>query len=197
MKIVIATRNPGKVREIRSILAGSPYELIGAEGFSDWVPPSEDADDYLTNALTKARSLAEMAGIPAVADDSGIEADALGGAPGVRSARYAGEIASDAENLGKLLVELRDVPDLDRRGRFRCVAVCATPAGESVSAEATVEGFIIREPRGSGGFGYDPVFLPDGFDRTTAELDAEEKDRISHRGKAFRALEEKMTRFLA
>jgi XTP/dITP diphosphohydrolase len=194
-KIAIATGNPGKVREITAILAHTGWELIGAEAFPEWEPPPEDADEYLPNALTKARSLAKVAGIPAIADDSGIEADALGGAPGPRSARYAGEDATDDENLQKLLDALEGARD--RRGRFRCVAVCVTPDGAEASAEATVEGVILAERRGSNGFGYDPIFLPDGYAVTSAELPPDEKDAISHRGKAFRALASKMEPLLA
>jgi len=186
--LALATANPGKLREIRQILAGTGYEIVPASQFPTWVAPPEDADTYLPNALEKARSLAGVAGMPALGDDSGIEADALDGAPGARSARYAGDGATDEENLRALLGALRDVPDDARRGRFRCVAVCATPDGRSVWAEGTVEGTIIREPRGSGGFGYDPIFMPDGHERTTAEMSPHEKDAISHRGKAFRAL---------
>jgi XTP/dITP diphosphohydrolase len=186
--LAVATANEGKLREIRQILAGTGYELVAASRFPAWVPPPEDADTYLPNALEKALSLARVAGMPALGDDSGIEVDALGGAPGARSARYAGDGATDEQNLRALLEALRDVPDAARRGRFRCVAVCATPAGRSVWAEATVEGTIIHEPRGDAGFGYDPIFLPDGYERTTAEMSPGEKDAISHRGKAFRAL---------
>lgn len=194
MKIVIATTNPGKVREIRAIFADTSFELLDASSFELWAPPAEDSELYAENALAKARTLAGVSGLPAIADDSGIEADALDGAPGVRSARFAGLDATDEDNLRKLLHELNGVPN--RRGRFRCVAVCATPDGRSVIEEATVEGRIISEPRGSNGFGYDPIFVPDGETRTTAEMPSDEKDLLSHRGKAFRGLIPRMRRLL-
>jgi XTP/dITP diphosphohydrolase len=184
--VALATKNPGKVREIASILADAPIELAGPD--PAWVPPPEDAVTYRDNALTKARSLLSFSGLASLADDSGIEVDALDGAPGPRSARYAGEGASDEENLHKLLEVVRKTPARARGARYRCVAVLVTPSGEEQVAEATVEGTLITEPRGSGGFGYDPIFVPVGDERTMAELSAEEKDAISHRGKAFRAL---------
>ncbi|MCA1834698.1 MAG: RdgB/HAM1 family non-canonical purine NTP pyrophosphatase [Actinomycetota bacterium] len=194
--VAIATANPGKLKEIRAIFTDSLFELIDASAFPGWVPPPEDSELYLQNAIAKAQSLAVLAGMPAIADDSGIEADALGGRPGVRSARYAGPDASDEENRSLLLDSLEHVPDAERTGRFRCVAVCVTPSGGHAVEEATVEGRIIRTPRGRMGFGYDPIFVPDGFDRTTAEMEPSEKDAISHRGKAFRALLPAMRRLL-
>jgi XTP/dITP diphosphohydrolase len=194
IRVAIATANPGKVREIRAIFAGSSFELVDATAFPQWMQPPEDSELYVQNALAKATSLARASGLPAIADDSGIEADALGGRPGVRSARYAGPGASDDDNLRKLLRELEGAAD--RTGRFRCVAVCVTPDARTAIEEATVEGTIIGEPRGDGGFGYDPIFLPFGSDRTTAEMTPEDKDRISHRGRAFRALIPEMRRLL-
>lgn len=184
--VALATKNPGKVREIASILAGAPIELAAPD--PAWVPPPEDAATYRENALIKARALVDFSGMPALADDSGIEVDALDGGPGPRSARYAGEGASDEENLHKLIEVVRRTPEPARSARYRCVAVLVTPAGEEHVAEATVEGMLVTEPRGGGGFGYDPIFVPEGDGRTMAELTAEEKDAISHRGKAFRAL---------
>jgi XTP/dITP diphosphohydrolase len=184
--VALATKNTGKVREIASILAEAPIELAGPDPL--WVPPQEDADTYRENALIKARSLVSSFGGPCLADDSGIEVDALDGAPGPRSARYAGEGAGDEENLHKLLEVVRKTPVRARGARYRCVAVLVRPSGEEHVAEATVEGTLITEPRGSGGFGYDPIFVPEGDGRTMAELTSEEKDAISHRGKAFRAL---------
>lgn len=185
-RIALATKNPGKVREIASILAGAPIELTAPD--PAWTPPPEDAATYRENALIKARALVSFSGVPALADDSGIEVDALDGGPGARSARYAGEGASDEENLHKLIEVVRRTPVRARGARYRCVAVLVTAAGEEHVAEATVEGTLITEPRGGGGFGYDPIFVPEGDERTMAELSAEEKDSISHRGKAFRAL---------
>jgi XTP/dITP diphosphohydrolase len=133
-------------------------------------------------------AVAAATGVPALADDSGIEVDALGGAPGPRSARYAGEDATDEENLRTLIRALAGIPGSGRTARYRCVAASATPEGELHAAEGICEGTLIGKPRGSGGFGYDPIFVPEGWDRTMAELAPEEKDRISHRGRAFRAL---------
>ena len=186
VRVALATKNPGKVREIAAILADAPIELTGPE--PAWVPPPEDDPTYRGNALIKARSLASMSTTAVLADDSGIEVDALDGGPGPRSARYAGEGASDEENLHKLIEVVARTPERARGARYRCVAVLLTPSGEEHVAEATVEGMLITEPRGSGGFGYDPIFVPTGESRTMAELSAQEKDAISHRGKAFRAL---------
>ena len=186
LRVALATKNPGKVREIASVLGDAPIELVGPDPV--WVPPPEDDPSYRGNALIKARSLVSLFGGPVLADDSGIEVDALDGAPGPRSARYAGEGASDEENLHKLIEVVRRTPERARGARYRCVAVLVTPAGEEHVAEATVEGTLIAEPRGSGGFGYDPIFVPIGDGHTMAELSPEEKDAISHRGKAFRAL---------
>ena len=188
--VVLASRNPGKLAEIRTILAdaGVSIRVDPAEAFPEWEAPPEDAPDYEGNALLKARSLAAFAGIPALADDSGIEVDALGGGPGPRSARFAGNDATDEQNLLKLIDVVRAVPVEHRSARYRCVAVLVTLSGFETSAEGTVEGTLMTEPRGSGGFGYDPIFVPLGETRTMAELSPEEKDRISHRGKAFRGL---------
>jgi XTP/dITP diphosphohydrolase len=185
-RVALATKNPGKVREIAQILAEAPIELVAPD--PAWIPPPEDDPTYRGNALIKAHSLVALSSLPVLADDSGIEVDALDGAPGPRSARYAGEGASDEENLHKLIEVVRRTPERARGARYRCVAVLVTPAGGEHVAEATVEGTLITEPRGSGGFGYDPIFVPAGDRRTMAELTPEEKDAISHRGKAFRAL---------
>lgn len=186
IRIALATKNPGKVREIATILGSAPIDLVPPD--PSWVPPPEDADTYRENALTKARSLVAFMGMPALADDSGIEVDALGGGPGPRSARFAGEDATDEANLRKLIDVVAATPAGYRRARYRCVAVLMTPGGREEVAEEIVEGTLITEPRGTGGFGYDPIFVPDGDTRTMAELTPVEKDAISHRGKAFRAL---------
>jgi XTP/dITP diphosphohydrolase len=189
--LLLATANQGKLRELRTILHGLPVELVGLTEVGRGDPPEveETGDTFLANALLKARAYAAWSGLAAVADDSGIEVDALAGAPGVRSARYAGPGASDQANLDKLLAELTGVPPERRTARFRCVAALHDPAtGRETHAEAAWEGRILDAPRGSGGFGYDPVFLPDGWDRTSAEVDQPTKDAASHRGKAFRAL---------
>lgn len=185
-RIAIATRNAHKVGEIRAICADWPTEWV--DGDDRWPVVEENGRTYLENARLKARAVAEATGLPALADDSGIEVDALGGAPGPRSARYAGDGATDAENLSALLDAIRGVPTLGRGARFRCVVVLAMPDGEEYTAEGVCEGTLSTKPRGTGGFGYDPAFIPAGWDVTIAELPAGEKDRISHRGRALRAL---------
>jgi XTP/dITP diphosphohydrolase len=191
-RLVIATRNPGKVREILEICAGWPVEWVTYETAS-WPDVEETGEGYLENALLKARTAAEAVGTPALADDSGIEVDALGGGPGPRSARFAGEQASDEENLRLLIDRVRAVGEDRRSARYRCVAACAWPDGSDRWAEETCEGTLIGEPKGTGGFGYDPIFVPEGYDRTMAELSSEEKHRISHRGKVFRSLKRLVT----
>jgi XTP/dITP diphosphohydrolase len=189
-RLLLASANQGKLRELRTILEGLPVELVGLTeaGLGDPPEVEETGDTFLANALLKARAYAAWSGLAAVADDSGLEVDALGGAPGVRSARYAGEGAGDQANLDKLLAELSGVPPERRTARFRCAAVLHDPGRGTWDAEAAWEGRVLEAPRGSGGFGYDPVFLPDGWDRTSAEVDQATKDAASHRGKAFRAL---------
>jgi XTP/dITP diphosphohydrolase len=188
-RLAIASKNVHKLREIRAICAGWPVGWVTVEDHvGPWPEADEPHDTYLENALAKARSVAVALGVPAMADDSGLEVDALGGAPGPRSARYAGEGATDERNRRKLLVALKGVPGSAPTARFRCVAAVAWPDGRELWAEGTCEGTLVAEPRGAGGFGYDPIFVPTGRDRTMAELGPEEKDRISHRGRAFRAL---------
>ncbi|HEV3463431.1 MAG TPA: RdgB/HAM1 family non-canonical purine NTP pyrophosphatase [Actinomycetota bacterium] len=189
-RLLLASANQGKLHELRTILEGLPVELVGLAEAGLGEPPEveETGDTFLENALLKGRAYAAWSGMAAVADDSGLEVDALGGAPGVRSARYAGPGASDRANLDKLLAALEGVPPERRTARFRCAAVLVDPDGEEGHAEAAWEGRILDAPRGSGGFGYDPVFLPDGWDRTSAEVDQPTKDAASHRGRAFRAL---------
>jgi XTP/dITP diphosphohydrolase len=193
-RLAIATRNTHKLREIGRICADWPVEWLTVDTHDGpWPDVEEPHDTYLENALAKAREVAAALGVPAVADDSGIEVDALGGAPGPRSARYAGDGAGDGENLAALLRAVEDVPAGARTARYRCVAVMAWPGGAEVWAEETCEGALETAARGSGGFGYDPAFVPEGMDRTMAELGDDEKDRISHRGKAFRALRARLT----
>ena len=187
MRLVLATANPDKAREIQDLLAG--FELVPRPGGVGAVEETEDTLEG--NARLKAAAVAAVAGEPAVADDTGLEVDALGGRPGAYAARYAGEDATYADNVAKLLEELRGVGD--RRARFRTVAVVCWPDGREVVADGVVDGVIAGEPRGGSGFGYDPVFVPDGGDgRTYAELSLDEKQAISHRGRAFRALAEKL-----
>ena len=190
-RIAIASRNPGKIREIRSICADWPVGWITAdEHEGPWPNVEETGASYLENARLKARAVADSVGVPAVADDSGIEVDALGGTPGPRSARYAGEQATDEQNLRMLMRAVAGVPATGRTARYRCVALLAWPDGLDMWAEETCEGSLVSKPRGTGGFGYDPIFVPAGWEQTMAEVPPEEKDRISHRGRAFRALRE-------
>jgi XTP/dITP diphosphohydrolase len=188
-RLVLATANPGKAREILEICADWPVEWVTGQEAS--LPQVEETGSgYLENASIKASAAARALRIPAVADDSGIEVDALGGGPGPRSARHAGPAATDQENLSLLIERIRVVPEDLRTARYRCVAVCAWPGGDRVWAEGICSGRLILEQRGAGGFGYDPIFVPDGHDRTMAELDSKEKNAISHRGRAFRQLRE-------
>ncbi len=188
--LLVATGNPGKLRELRAVLAGLPVALVGlADARLGTLPEvAETGATFLANALLKAHAYAAWSGLATVADDSGLEVDALGGAPGVRSARYAGPYATDQANLDKLLAELAGVPPERRTARFRCAAALVDPHLGVWHAEAAWEGRLLDTPRGTGGFGYDPVFVPDGWARTSAEVDAEIKDAASHRGQAFRAL---------
>jgi XTP/dITP diphosphohydrolase len=191
MRLVLATKNPGKVKEILRICHDWPVEWVT---FADawWRDVGETGETYLDNALLKARSVVEELGLPAVADDSGIEVDALGGRPGPGSARLAGSGANDLDNLRLLIRLVSEVSPEERTARYRCIAACAWPDGRELWAEGVCEGRLELEPKGVGGFGYDPIFVPAGADghRTIAELPPEEKDRISHRGIAFRALRE-------
>jgi XTP/dITP diphosphohydrolase len=188
-RIAIASHNAHKLREIGRICAEWPVEWLTVENHEGpWPDVEETGSTYLENALLKARAGAAALGEPALADDSGIEVDALGGRPGPRSARFAGEDATDQQNLDELIRALKGVPGSGRTARYRCVAVLAFPDGRELHTEGISEGTLVGNPRGSGGFGYDPIFVPEGWDRTMAELADEEKDRISHRGRAFRAL---------
>jgi XTP/dITP diphosphohydrolase len=188
MRVVLASSNAGKLREFCELLASARFEISRQSDFGI-APPPETGDTFLDNALIKARNASRLAGLPAIADDSGIEVDALNGAPGVYSARFAGEGAGDQANLDKLLALLRDVPPEKRSARYRCVVVfVANPAdSQPLVGEGTWEGRIIDERRGSGGFGYDPSFVPAGETRTVAEMPAAEKHAQSHRGQALRA----------
>ena len=195
-RIALATHNPHKLRELARICAAWPTVWVTVDNRdpADFPDVDETGETYLDNASLKARAVASALGLPALADDSGIEVDALGGRPGPRSARFAGEHATDAENLRALIQGIRGVPAAGRSARYRCVAALATPDGEVVHAEAVCEGTLRTTPSGSGGFGYDPIFVPVGWDVTMAELTDEQKDRISHRGRAFRALLEILER---
>ncbi|HEX6326845.1 MAG TPA: RdgB/HAM1 family non-canonical purine NTP pyrophosphatase [Jiangellaceae bacterium] len=189
-RVVLATRNQHKVAEIQRILerAGAPVDLVPVSEFQGVDDVPETGLTFAENALLKAQAVAAATGLPAVADDSGISVDALNGMPGVFSARWSGRHGDDEANLRLLLAQLADVPDTRRGASFVCVAALARPDGREVVEEGRVIGRIIHEPRGTGGFGYDPIFVPDGESRTTAQLPPAEKDAISHRGRAFTAL---------
>ena len=187
MRIALASGNERKRAEIQAILAGLPVELVPMTELGV-ASPEETGDTFEANALIKARAVARATGLVALADDSGLEVDALGGAPGVRSARYAGEDATDAENNARLLEELASVGGRPWTARFVCVAALVTPDGDQRVVRGHMDGYITDEPRGAGGFGYDPLFVSAGERRTNAELPPEEKDARSHRGAAFRAL---------
>jgi len=185
--VVVATTNRGKVREIGALLAGLPVRVVAASEISSVAYPDE-RDDYEANAVAKARTVATALGELAVADDSGLEVDALAGRPGVRSARYGGPGLEDAGRVARLLAELGDDPSIARDARFVCWAALSDPSGRVTTAKGTCEGRILTSPRGAGGFGYDPIFAPTGSERALAEYTPAEKDAVSHRGAAFRAL---------
>lgn len=187
MRIVLATGNEKKRVELERILAGLDVELVAMTDLG--IEAAEETGDTFTaNALLKARAVVEACGEPAIADDSGLEVDALNGEPGVRSARYAGEDGDDEANNDKLMMELAGLPDEMRTARFVCVAALVTPDGHEWTVRGEMEGHVTDEARGEHGFGYDPYFVAEGHDRTNAELPPEEKDAISHRGKAFSAM---------
>jgi XTP/dITP diphosphohydrolase len=189
VRVVLASSNGGKLRELASLLAPLGFDLIAQNTLGVETPP-ETGETFADNALLKARYAAAATQLPALADDSGIEVDALGGRPGIYSARYAGEGASDQDNLRKMLGELRDIPAERRTARYQCVIAFVSSEADPnpLLASGTWEGSLINEPRGLGGFGYDPIFIPSGFDRSAAELDPTEKNSLSHRGQALRAL---------
>ncbi len=187
-RVVLATRNAKKLRELEEILAAAHLDIT-LEPLPDSAPDVvEDGLTFAQNAVKKARSAAEATGLPAVADDSGLCVDALNEMPGVLSARWAGSGKDDAANTALVLDQVRDVPDTHLGAHFACAMAIALPGGEDRVVEGRVDGSLVREPRGDGGFGYDPIFLPDGHDLTTAEMPAAEKHAISHRGQALRAL---------
>jgi len=188
-RLVLATLNQGKVVELRRILAPYPgIVLVGLDEAPPYEPGPETGATFEQNALAKAREAVQATGMPAVADDSGLAVDALNGMPGVLSARWAGRHGDDLANLELLLGQLRDVPDERRGAAFVCAAAYALPDGREGVVRGELRGTLVREPRGTNGFGYDPLLVPDGGTRTTAELSAADKDAISHRGQAFRAL---------
>lgn len=190
-RVVVATGNAGKMAEIRSALAFPEWEFVSVSDLGGWDAPAETGATFEDNARLKAEAARSRFGGAALADDSGLEVDALHGAPGVRSSRYAGEDATDAENNVRLLMALDDVPDAERTARFRCSMVFLDDDGTETLADGRCEGRIGTEAVGEGGFGYDPLFRPDATPgRTMAELDMDGKNAISHRGSALRALRE-------
>ncbi len=194
-RLLIATGNPGKWRELRALLEGLPFEVAGLAEYAV-ASPEETGATLRDNALLKARHARAASGLAVIADDSGLEVDALGGAPGVRSARYAGLGASDAQNNARLVAALAGVPPERRAARYRCVLVYlpADPAAAPLIAEGAWEGRIVDAPRGAAGFGYDPHFLVPDLGCTAAELDPARKNRVSHRGVAMRVLRERLER---
>lgn len=188
MKVVIASRNDGKIGEIKEIIKLPGIEFLSYRDFCSWPEIKETGNSFRENALLKARAIASYFRLPALADDSGLEVDVLEGKPGILSSRYAGEKASDEENNAKLLRELEGRPLEERTARYRCVAAFADPAGRTLITEGVCEGHIGFGVRGVGGFGYDPLFILSGYKKTMSELSAEEKNKISHRGQAFRGM---------
>ncbi len=193
-RVVLATRNAHKVVEVRRILdeARVDVDLVSLDAFPDVPDVAETGLTFEENALLKARAIAAATDLPAIADDSGLAVNVLGGMPGIFSARWAGRHGDDGGNLDLLLAQLADVDDSNRAAAFVCAAALVSPTGLEEVVRGELRGTIIREPRGSNGFGYDPVFVPDGEDRTTAQMSASEKDAISHRGVAFRALADRV-----
>jgi XTP/dITP diphosphohydrolase len=190
-QLLLATRNKGKIEEFRRILdaiAPGEIELVGLDSYPDLHDVEEDGKTFQENALKKAREMCIASGIPAIADDSGLCVDFLNGDPGIYSARWAGSHGNDSANTEKVLEQLKDVPDNQRGAHFTCVAALYLPDGRSHCEEAQFEGSILRAPVGDHGFGYDPIFQPDGYAISSAQMSAEEKDSISHRGKSLRAI---------
>lgn len=185
MKIVLATGNQGKIKELKAILSDLDVDVLSLQDFPEIEEIIEDGLTFKDNAVKKAKAVTEAVGLIAVADDSGLEVDCLAGAPGIYSARFAGEGKSDLENNLKLLSLLKDVPDEKRTARFRCVIAVSTPCGELHTAEGACEGIIGRELKGTKGFGYDPLFFLPEYNQTFAELDPGVKNKISHRGRAL------------
>jgi XTP/dITP diphosphohydrolase len=197
-RLVLATANQHKLLELKRILAAGHVDvtLASLAEFPGAPDVAETGATFAENALLKADAVADFTGLPAVADDSGLCVDALNGMPGVLSARWSGTHGDDAANLRLVLAQLADVPDARRGARFVCAAALVLPGGREHVSEGEVHGRLIREPRGFGGFGYDPIFVPDSATITTAEMDPADKDRISHRGKALRRLAPVIAAFL-
>ena len=192
--IVLATTNKGKTKEMKEILKGYPIEIKNLSDFGPIPEVIEDGDTFDDNAYKKASFTAKVLGFPALADDSGLCVDALDGAPGVYSARYAGENATDADNVAKLLEAMKD--EENRKAAFQCVISIAVPTGAALTYEGSCEGVLTREPAGDNGFGYDPLFFFPQFNKTFAQLSMEEKAEVSHRGKALKEVTQEMDKIL-
>ena len=190
VQLVLATRNAKKLAELDRLLAGAglDVEILGSAVFSDLPEIEETGSTFAENSLIKARAVAAHTGLIAIADDSGLCVDALNGQPGIYSARWAGQGATDESNVDLVLEQIREVEPARRTAHFACAAALVLPSGEEYVVHGQVNGVLLTQRRGVGGFGYDPIFLPDGFDITTAEMTSEQKDAISHRGQAMRAL---------
>jgi len=199
-KLVLATRNQGKITEFRRILdelAPGQIELIGVDQFPDLVDVDETGSTFEENSLLKSRYTCMATGLPAIADDSGLCVDFLNGDPGIFSARWAGNHGDDQANIEKLLQQLKDVPDTERTAHFKCVASLVMPDGREQVAEGRFEGHILHSPVGDNGFGYDPIFQPLGLSISSAQMSAEEKDLVSHRGKSLRSIAPHVIQMLA
>ena len=199
-KLVLATRNQGKITEFRRILeelAPGQIELIGVDKFPDLVDVEETGTSFEENSLLKARYTSQATGLPAIADDSGLCVDALNGDPGIFSARWAGVHGNDQANLEKVLAQLKDVPHEKRTAHFTCVASLVLPDGRERVAEGRFEGHILHAPVGDNGFGYDPIFQPLGLSISSAQMSAQEKDLVSHRGKSLRSIAPHVIQMLA
>lgn len=192
----MASGNRGKVAEIAAALAGLPVKVLALGDFGPVAEPEETGGTFEANARIKAAYYADWTGKPCLADDSGLEVDALQGAPGVYSARYAGPGATDSFNNQKLLAQMAKVPDDKRTARFRCVLVYSDPRGSELTAEGTCEGILLHTPRGAGGFGYDPLFYLPALGKTLAEMPLTEKNKVSHRGQALRNMADKLARYI-
>jgi XTP/dITP diphosphohydrolase len=190
VNILLATRNAKKLVELQRIVdaAALSHTIVGMSDVDDYVEVPESGLTFAENALLKAEEGVKYTGLPSIADDSGLAVDILGGMPGIFSARWSGRHGDDDANLDLVLAQIADLPDTARAASFRCAAALALPDGRTFVAEGRMPGHLIRERRGTNGFGYDPIFVPDGHTRTSAELTPSEKDEISHRGQAFRAL---------
>jgi XTP/dITP diphosphohydrolase len=194
--LVLATRNQGKVEELRQMLSEYNIEVKGLDAFADCPEVVEDGKTFKENAIKKAKTIADFVRLPALADDSGLEVDALNGRPGVYSARFAGENATDQENMNKLIEMMKSHPDSERSARFRCVLALAAPGKEIWTCEGACDGEIVPQPIGTNGFGYDPIFYLPSLGKTMAQLGPAEKNEISHRGQAVRQLKEHIHRLL-